>query len=677
MQPVSTQRTTITPTNPLDSEEISVLQRQVLKPRGPSRVHLMSPSTASVSLWDPLQAVQQVVARSGEINNEVRTQNFMPLSGRVQTSAVRGAPGENRRKFYDGLAKTPTEPSTLLSSNATLAGVVNTLKAMHMPLHTLGTAAEIGRDLSLGSNRAQTLVGEGIQFTLKTIRAVHLPLHAAAGGVSDVVSDAGQALCSLPGAHRVCRQVSEGFSAALQAVAESDAMHAYQAFKQETARTVEERWAIPSRLTEHAIGDVASDAIGFAPVAGTRLIGSAIRVSRASSCLRVQERPPSLPAYYASEINRPVSRFERDLLFNPVFFLPGPTPYFPALQAAAIRTQRNIASISTSQSVQPGGITLFRKGTPSNTRSIGESRVDVLSPKDLPVSMPSSAPPLVKTSPIDPSHSRVVTGQRRRLEPQDIGIPFAEFFAYGRGAGQPLYVGNTMGSGKTSYLKKKDDVLIAHFYQFVYERADRKTMVVAFEELKKLARENQAKTLRLVISQLRESTLITAEAMKLFKKYQGPAKPYGDRYSPRLSDCEYFDIPIRQLRQVKPIAALKPAHSSTSVILESKQIPLEWLGSENTSSILKKGSYCMVKDLAGIYMSVHLDGLYAKGGRDVVKNLYDHLVRAATAAGANRFYLLTEFRNLRLHDVFVKKYGLKFIEQRGGDALYEISLPLQ
>lgn len=283
---------------------------------------------------------------------------------------------------------------------------------MHMPLHTLGRVVEIVRDLGLDSTRAQTPAEEGIQCAFKTVRAAHLVLDVIAGAVSDVASDAGGKLCSLPGAQGACRSVSKGFSAALQAAAESDAIHAYQAWKHKTAHVVEEGCGISPQLTEHVIGDLASDTIGLGLGVGVSAVRQAIRAPRVSPHLRWQERPDTLPVRKTDLLIGSIEQekqfvkarqilqvFEErvqrnnllalyssessglDLLSTPAFFLP--IPYVPALQSVAASTQSTMAGIlyqeglkstvsasakAPARSAQrlPTETSLFTRATPGN-----------------------------------------------------------------------------------------------------------------------------------------------------------------------------------------------------------------------------------------------------------------------------------------------------------------------
>lgn len=108
------------------------------------------------------------------------------------------------------------------------------------------------------------------------------------------------------------------------------------------------------------------------------------------------------------------------------------------------------------------------------------------------------------------------------------------------------------------------------------------------------------------------------------------------------------------------------------VVIGTNEIPASWYKQEGELAELKRGSYVVVKDEKGIYLSFHIDGLYANGTQNVVKKIYNNIFNEALTRNADRLYGVTEFRNKALLQHLTTKYGLKFIEECGKDSIYEI-----
>lgn len=118
--------------------------------------------------------------------------------------------------------------------------------------------------------------------------------------------------------------------------------------------------------------------------------------------------------------------------------------------------------------------------------------------------------------------------------------------------------------------------------------------------------------------------------------------------------------------------ASRPTSFSSPVVLKQQQIPPSWLGESASSATLKRGAYCIVRDGAAKYISLHIDGLYANGEKGVLRSLVNNLIREIHRDGVTGAYLLTEIRNPKLRDLLVTRFGLRLIEKRGMDGLYEI-----
>lgn len=201
------------------------------------------------------------------------------------------------------------------------------------------------------------------------------------------------------------------------------------------------------------------------------------------------------------------------------------------------------------------------------------------------------------------------------------------------------------------YFFFKDRTLTAHISlikaKFQY------SVPTAIENLKRIALANGADTLVI------EAQLINERLCAILEKRYGLA-PKKDI----LGTLGWSEIVI----------PLKKPPSSR--IIQEGQIPTAWLGSKATTAQIEIGSYTIIDDGAGAYISLRIDGLYANGEKRVLSNLIRNIEKTAHEVGVNRCYLTTEFRNQRLETYLKTKYNMRLIEQnvRGADHLYEIPL---
>lgn len=107
------------------------------------------------------------------------------------------------------------------------------------------------------------------------------------------------------------------------------------------------------------------------------------------------------------------------------------------------------------------------------------------------------------------------------------------------------------------------------------------------------------------------------------------------------------------------------------LVIGNVTIPQSYLGSAE----LRHRSGIIVKDSSGTYMSLHIDGLYAKGQKNVLFKLAENLYKDAQRLNLDRLYLITEFRNPKLFSVMSKRYGMVPKEKIGKNTIYEIRVP--
>ncbi len=179
----------------------------------------------------------------------------------------------------------------------------------------------------------------------------------------------------------------------------------------------------------------------------------------------------------------------------------------------------------------------------------------------------------------------------------------------------------------------------------------------------------------------------TEVSVKAETKVLKPKRPRTYRIPPKITESKLTypedHARVRQLvsswelvgsASEKQIVSTKPVAEIIPKVLKEAQIPHSWLGFE--SAELKVGTYSIVRDGKGTYLSLRVDGLYSNGEVGTLRHLINNISQEASKHQATRLFLTTEFRNQRLEQVLSSRYGLQLIEKnvRGQDNLYSLSV---